>query len=383
MFKRADYKSEELQKVKEEQRKTTLKDYWNRFTYAIKSINQPIYNKVKEAEAKGIFIPDDENPKYLLSARNYLSGRIKVDLEENVFPISKDLEKNGIDWKTFGEYLLYERVNAGDRSEFANPGGITPTDATERINAIKTSFGDERFKVLEEGADKFRKFLKNLGEEAYKEGLFSTKMFDLFKGNEKYVPFQVVEYMEDYVSWRAKPQIGTLKDINNPANSLILKAISTIRAIENQKIRMATFNLLEKSFPKEIKEAELQFSGRAQRPIPSREEGTDMATYYKDGKLRGKIVDQYIAKSLDKDSIARNRAVMTVLSPVSYLNQKLFRPLFVIYNPGWIPFNFIRDFMRFWKNSPSSSMIGILKRYGQAFRAAKQKARPNLKPEIL
>jgi hypothetical protein len=199
-------------------------------------------------------------------------------------------------------------------------------------------------------------------------------MFDLFKGNEKYVPFQVVEYMENYVSWKAKAQIGTLKDINNPANSLMLKAISTIRAIENQKIRTATFDMLEKSFPKEIKDAELQFTGRAQRPMESREEGMEMVTYYKDGKLRGKVVDQYIARSLERDSISRNRAVMTVLSPISYLNQKLFRPLFVIYNPGWIPFNFIRDYMRFWKNTPGLSMIGALKRYGQAFQAAKVRA---------
>ncbi len=374
MFERADYKADELQKVKEEERQVRLKDYWQKFTYAIRSINQPIYDKVKQAESRGEFIPDDQNPKYLLSGRNYLSGRIKADFEEKVAPVMRDLGKIGVDWKTFGEFLLYERITAGDRSEFANPGGITPTDATERINALKTYYGPEKFNTIETNATKFRDFLKGIAEEAYKEGMFSKELFDVMQGNEKYVPFQVVEYMENYVSWKTKGQVGTLKDINNPANSLLLKAIATVRAIENQKMKMATFKLLEDHFSKEIKEAELQFTGRAQRPMESREEGMEMVTYYKDGKLRGKIVDQYIAKGLERDSISRNRAVMTVLSPISYLNQKLFRPLFVIYNPGWIPFNFIRDYLRFWKNTPGLSFIGAAKRYGQAFRAAKIRA---------
>ena len=373
MFDRADYKSEELQKVKEEERKLGLKDYWNKFTYTIRSINQPVYKKVSEAEARGEHIPDDENPKYLLSARNYLAGQIKAEFEENVAPVMKDLEEHGIDWKTFGEFLLYERITEGDRSEFANPGGIMPRDAKERITSLKTAHG-ENFSAIETNAAKFRKFLKSVGERAYGAGLFSKEMFDLIKGNEKYVPFQVVEYMDHYVSWKSKAQVGTLKDVNNPANSLILKVISTIRAIENQKNKVATFKMLEKSFPDEIKEAELQFTGRAQRPVESRDIRLGMVTYYEDGKLRGKYVDKYIAKGLEKDSIARNKAVMTVLSPVSFLNRKLFRPLFVIYNPGWIPFNFIRDYMRFWKNTPGLSFIRAAKRYGQAFRASKVRA---------
>ena len=197
------------------------------------------------------------------------------------------------------------------------------------------------------------------------------EMFDKTKENEKYVPFQVVEYMENNIGWKTKSQIGTLKDVSNPANALLLKSISTIRAIENQKVRIATFEFLEKSFPDEIKEAELQFTGKDQRPIKTREEGMGMATYYEDGKLRGKYVDQYIADSLDKDSIARKRAIMIALSPVSASNKKWFRPLFVVYNTAWIPFNAIRDFMRFWKNTPSLSLYRAAKRYGQAFRAAK------------
>jgi hypothetical protein len=370
MFDAADYKSKELQDIKEKQRKIRLKDFWEMFKYGVKSINQPVYNKVKELQKKGIGIPDEQNPEYLLSGRNYLSGKVKGEFKENIQPIMKDLFKNDIDWKTFGEFLFYERIVEGDRSEFANPRGITPKAAEELRESIKQSLGD-RYGALEENANKFRGFLKRLATEAYEAGMYRQEMFDIMKGDDKYVPFQVLEYMENYVAWKAKPQVGTLKDVNNPANSLLLKAVSTMRAIENQKDRVATFEMLENNYPGEIKEAELQFTGKAQRPVPSRDSNFEMVTYYKDGKLRGKYVDPYIAKSLEKDTIAVNRAVMTMLSPIRYLNQKLFRPVFVVYNPGWIPFNFIRDFMRFWKNTPGMTMYRAAKLYGKALRPAR------------
>jgi len=373
MFDEADYKAEELQKIKEQEKKLRFRDFWNYFTYSVKSINQPVYNKVNELRKKGVYISDDENPEYLLSGRNYLAGRIKAEIDTNVQPIMKDLFNHNIDWKTFGEFLYYERIIDGDRSEFANPKGITPQAAEELRNNIKETLGD-RYPILEKNADKFRQFLKDLAKEAYDVGLYSSDMFDIINGNSKYVPFQVVEYMDNYVNWRTKSQVGTLKDINNPANSLILKAISTIKAIENQKVRQATIKMLEKHFPDEIKDADTRFNGRIKVPIESRDSKFKLVTYYENGKLKGKYVDPYIAASLDKDSIAQNKAVMTVLSPIKKLNQKVFRPLFVVYNPGWIPFNFIRDFMRLWKNTPGLTWGKMVKLYLKAFRPAKVRA---------
>jgi len=189
------------------------------FTYGVKSINQPVYRKVEMLRKRGVHIPDEENPEYLLSGRNYLSGLVKGEFKQNIEPIMKNLFENDIDWQTFGESLYYDRITAGDRSDFANPRGITPKAAEELTASIKESLGD-RYKILEDNANKFRGFLKGLSEKAYKEGLFSKEMFDVIKGNDKYVPFQVVEYMENFVAWKTKPQVGTLKDITNPANSL-------------------------------------------------------------------------------------------------------------------------------------------------------------------
>ena len=374
MFSDADYKARDLQKIKEDERKLRSKDFWEKFKYEVMSVNSPIYDRVNRLEKQGIHIPDDENPKYLLSGRNYLSGKIKGMFEYSVMPIRDTLEENDIDWKTFGEFLFYERVLSGDRSNFANPGGITPPVAEELLKDIETSLGVNKFEVLRDSADKFRGFLKDIATDAYNVGLFSDEMFDIINGNSKYVPYQVLEYMEDNVAWKSKSQVGTLKDINNPANSLLLKTISTIKAIEQQKIKTSIFKMLKDYYPDDIQEAKYVFNGKTRVPIESRDRHYKLIPYYEKGKLKGKYVDPYIAGSINNDSITRNRAVMTILSPLSITNAKLFRPLFVVFSPGFIAFNLMKDFWRFWKAIPDMSILSAAKRYKRALRVAKVRA---------
>ncbi len=161
MFSQADYKSSELQDIKEKERKVRLKDFWEMFTYGVKSINQPVYRKVEMLRKRGVHIPDEENPEYLLSGRNYLSGLVKGEFKQNIEPIMKNLFENDIDWQTFGESLYYDRITAGDRSDFANPRGITPKAAEELTASIKESLGD-RYKILEDNANKFRGIFKGI-----------------------------------------------------------------------------------------------------------------------------------------------------------------------------------------------------------------------------
>ena len=374
MFEDADYKAKELQATREKEKQFRLNDFWQKFQYSVRTVNQPIYKKVDELKSRGVHIRDEENPKYILSGRNYLSGKVKGLFEESVEPIIDEIGDNGIEWKTFGEFLLYERIISGDRSDFANPLGITPDSAKEQITFLKDTLGNNKYETLQENAEKFRNFLKDIGKEAYDVGLYSEELFNIIDGNSKYVPFQVLEYMEENVAWKTKSQVGTLKDVNNPANSLLLKSISTIRAIEQQKVKVSTFKMLEKGFKDDIQEANYSFVGKRRIPLRPRDKNLDLVIYYEKGKIKGKYVDTYIAKSLENDSLAVNKAVMTILSPLSWTNRKFFKKLFVVYNPGWIPFNAIRDFSRFWKNTPDLSFIGAVKRYGQAMRPAKVRA---------
>ena len=286
-------------------------------------------------------------------------------------PIYDELVEHNIPWARIGELLMYERILAGDRSEMANPRGLRPEDIPELVEAIKSELGVRRFGVLTEQAERMRQWVKKWGLEAHREGLFTDDLFDIVNGNERYMPFQVVEYMEENVTWKVKPQTGTLKDINNPANAGILKTISTIRAIEKNRLKRDVFSFLKESFPEDAKPAKTVFTGKGQVPIPPREAGVELATYYEKGKLRGFYTDPLIVHSLENDSIARNRAVMALFSPVGFLNRAWFKKAFVVYNPGWIPFNLFRDFWRFWRNTPGMTIVKALRRYREAVPAAR------------
>lgn len=371
MFNKADYKAKDLQRINEEDKKKRKLNFWTAFKFNIKSVNQEVYDKVNEVEKQNGYINPDYNPKYLLEERNYLGSLIKAQFEKFVQPIHKDLEKNNIGWNDFGEILMYERITSGDRSEMANPRGISPIEAQEMLDNLKQELGEEKTKILETNLDMFRNFNQSIIEEAYNEGLIKDDMYKKIQDNPKYATYRVIEYMDKNVDWKMKRQIGTLKDIDNPANAMLLKIMSSIRATHNQKIRIATIKLLEKNYKDDIKDAKMVWTGKTHAPIKSKDRNEKLITYYEKGKLSGKYVDPYIASSIENNTIGRNQMVVKLLSPITFLNRKYFRPIFVIYNPGWIPFNFVRDFVRFWKNMPNMSLSKASKRYYQAGKIAK------------
>src|SRR3989304_625880 len=72
------------------------------------------------------------------------------------------------------------------------------------------------------------------------------------QANPAYVSFQVLDHMEDGVTSRVHRQIGTLKDIANVADASILKTLVTLRAIEHQKVKRATFTFLKQQYAGDI-----------------------------------------------------------------------------------------------------------------------------------
>lgn len=373
MFSNADFKSADLQKIQQAERKERGRNLWASFKFALKSNNQPVYDKVAKLQKMGVNIPDDENPEILFSDRNYIGNQIKADLRENLQPIKETLDKNEIGWNSLGEVLMYDRIIAGDRSEVANPRGITPKHAQELLDALHIELGNEKFDVLIQSADKYRGWLKSWAQKAFEAGMINEQTYADLEKNEKYSPFQVIEHMDNSLSWRIKGQVGTLKDINNPANAGIIKTISTIRAIERQKMTKSLVKMLDTHFSNEIEESKYIFTGKGKRPIEPKDQ-RGLITFYENGALKGRYVDKYIAQSVERDSVGKNLAVMTMFAPLREISRKIIKPMFVVYNPGWIPFNAIRDFIRFWKNTPGLSMLGAMKRYVEASPVAKLKA---------
>jgi hypothetical protein len=371
MFETADYKAEELQKLKEEEKKQTRKDLVLKLKTQFLTKNQKVIDNIRELEKRGVVIPEDENPLFFLEERNYIGGLVTGFTKRTFGPVYEATQEANIDWADFGESLLYERIIAGDRSELANPRGITPDVAKELYDDLKTKLGPEKAKILQEQIEAFRKPIKEVADKAFEAGLYTEELHKQMQENPAYVTFQVIEHLEDGVTSRVYKQIGTLKEVRSPADASILKTLVTLRAIEHQKMKVSVFDHLTKNFPDQIEDAKEIWTGKGRKPIESKDPKQKLITYYKEGKLKGKYVDPYIAGSIENESIGRNLAGLGVLR---WLNTRLFKPLFTGFNLGFQTFNIFRDFLRFWKNTPGMTLWRASKRYIQALPVAKARA---------
>lgn len=370
MFEEGDVAALDLERRRLHELAQRGKDLWFRLKLQLVDKNYAVIDRVAKL-SKDVRLADDENPIYLLEERNYLGGKLKAFAEKHFAPVFLDVTEHDVHWNAFGEALFYERIIAGDRSEMANPRGLSPEHARELYASLKKELGAERAAVIERNIAKFRAPVKRVAEEAYEVELYTDELYQQMQENPAYVTFQVIDHLESGVTSRVYRQVGTLKDIVNPADATILKTLVTMRAIEHQRVKTGTFKFLERHFSSDIANAKTVWSGKGHRPIESKDPKQRLITYYQKGKLAGKYVDPYVADMLENATIGENLAVVTVLRR---LNSAVWRPVFTTFNLGFQAFNNARDFARFWKNVPTMTVGRALQRYWTAVPLARARA---------
>ena len=346
MFHEGDVKAVELEERRQAERKESGRNLWFQLKNDLLDKNYAVSDRIKEMEKKGIRIPEHDDPRYMLAERNYLGGKIEGFVRGEVQPVHTRVVKAGIDWHDFGLALFYERIIDGDRSDLANPRGVSPADAGERYAALRAEWTPKQIRALERGMHDFRAAMRAIADQAYTAGLYTPEMYKQMEDNPAYVTFKVIDHLEDAVTSRIYQQIGTLKDITNPANATILKAVVTLRAAELNTMKKATFKALADHPALEIKNAKTVWSGKGHRPIESKDSKEHLVTYYERGHLKGKYVDRWIADSLTNHSVGHNNAVVRVLR---LINSHYFRPVYTTLNTGFQLFNIWRDFGRYFK----------------------------------
>ena len=360
-------KGEDLFKIKEEEREARRRNYWFVLRYEMIDKNQAILDLVEKTKKQGGHINDDENPVYYLEEHNYLGGKLKQFIQGKIDPIFKDLEDNEISWEDFGVVMFLNRVIT-ERADLANPLGYTPDSAEKQLNSMREKMGEEVFGIINRNVEKFRDNIKEVMQEGYDVGLYKPELYKQMIENPAYATFQVLDHLQETIPAGIKHQIGTLKEISNPATATIIKIISTIRAIERNKVTKVTKEFLKNNHSDEIKPAKKIFNGKIHVPIESQEPGEELVIYMDKGNVEGMYVDPYIADSLKRNTIGQNNAIVRALR---LLNSKVFRPLFITYNPGFQLFNLVRDFVRAYKNTPGMSLLNLVKLYGQSFKHAR------------
>jgi len=371
MFGKAGIKAADLYHQRIAEKKITAKDLLSRLKFELITKHQPIIDRINELEKKGTPVNEDENPLYYLRESNYLGGKIKAITEKTFGKAYENLQEAGISWDSFGEALFYERIVSGDRSEQANPRGIRPDDAAKNYEALKKELGPEKTQILADNIELFRSGVRQVSEDAFKAGLYKQELYQKMLDNPAYASFQVVDHMELTMSSKVYQSIGTLKDISNPADATILKTISTIRAIERNRVAGSVKKFLLDNFPADITSAKTRWNGKFREIVDPQKRDGELLIHMVEGSPEGYYVDQYIAQSMQRSTIGDNSAI---LKGLKIANSKSFRPLFITFNLGFQSFNLLRDFQRFYKNTPGMTIIRAMGLYRKSFLGAKMRA---------
>lgn len=378
MFDYGNTKALDLVALKLREKELQAYSLWDRLRIQQVDRNTALTDRISDWEKRtGKKVSQQDDPRYLLEERAHIGATAKAFVSKHFEPVIAALKAADIDWNTFGELLFYERIiHDPKRAEIANSKGIGPAEAQDMLDAALKPMSREQRRVINAQADTFRQALKLIAEQAHEAGLYSDEMYAEMQKNPAYVTFRVLEYLDQNVTSTVYRQVGTLKDIQHPAESSIVKALVTLRAAEHNIVKRDTFAWFDKEMPGEFEHAPQTWNGRGQSPAPPKNRDLKMVTFKVKGKTVGRYVDPYVAHAFETLSTGDMHVALQALN---FVTSKWLRPVFTTMNPGFQTFNFVRDFVRFWKNMPGLTMATAIKRYAQAAPIAAARAFP-LKP---
>ena len=329
----------------------------------------------------------------LLARSNYLSGAVRGYIEEHFGRFHREAAEVGLTWSQIGSIVQMKRIASGDRSGYMNPGGVNKEgDAQEILDQMLEGLSEEQQQFignLPGGAtvaggllDRFSDAVWEVTEWAKSEGLFSQQAYDeLAKRRDEgrfYATFQSVFHVTEELSPEFHPTEGMFEPTRNPVTATMLKMAAVVRAIEWNNIKRGVIQQMEIMYSKETalpededtltgKDERVRYNGTKKKIIDGREVTLHLVHFRESGKSRAVYVAREIAESLSHQSTELNN---NALKWVKSANEKLFRPLFTVANPGFQIVNLWRDFWRFYRNlSHVGRQVGFFqsfKRYYQA-----------------
>lgn len=345
-------RGEDLIKIKHEENKLKKQNYLFRLKVEFVDKNSAIIKKIDEARKNGVEVNPDDDPRLALDELNYVGGVQKEWLQSNIQPIYHEMFNAGITWEDFGQALFLTRV-MDERAQLANPLGFDPKTAEAQLEFLKRKLGIDKFAIVEKNLEPFREAIKIWTNEA-KGNYYSEDLVNDLIQNKTYATFQVLDYMGVYLTPRVRKQIGTLKEISNPATAMVEKTLNLIKQVEKNKAKIKTVDFLKANFAPEILDAQTVFNGKTKIPVEPKDRNLELLTVMENGKYTGYYVDPYIALSFNTQGIGHQNAI---IESIKFLKVHQFQPLFITFNLGFQTFNFARDLFQAIKAEPSKSLL--------------------------
>gem|GEM_PF-2091162 len=370
-FRQGEETALELQAKEEARRKNEggIVNAWERIKRELVDLARPLERLYEKHN-----VPEHARLTYMLEEKRYLGGVLKAFTAKHMDPILAAINPD-IGMDAFGSALVYERIISGDRSDIANPTGISPSTAAEQYAHLKEELGPEKTKILETQLGRFQEMVQVIAEDGYKSGLYSDAMYESMRKNPAYATFQVVEYMDKDLSARVYNQKGTLLEIANPAWSTFIKTLAIIGEIERNNSRRKIVEGLQEFSPEEVTPAKVSMSTRDDGGIvrtftmPPRGEG--IVEFKAKGVTQGYYLDWYVANAIQYESPRYNSLILEV---ITRMNSAWFRPLFTMINVGFMAANSRRDWSRFYKNNPKMTIAKSIRLYIEAVPMARARA---------
>jgi hypothetical protein len=329
----------EARKAARQSVKESIKQFLEQY---ILDVHAPVNKRLKKIQKTSVRIRDDNNAMYVIDELNMIDNPNHAMLDRIQREVYEPILKEGMSREDIGEYLLMRRV-INERNEIANPLGFTPSAAGEQLGAMKTRLGDEKFDKLEALMQRWHEIIFDRTVQAVAHGVYSQSAFTekIEPNKENYATFAVIKYLEDYIPAGLKNQVGTFEGVANPFDATTLKMITLNRLIELNRAKNSVRDLLQTSFSDEISHVDLPYG--AKEPTKQPKDGFEHIAILEDGKLEWYEVPKEIALAFQMHDVGGLARIAGILQSAVY---KVFHPLFVSFNPGFIAANPFRDFRR-------------------------------------
>ncbi len=380
------HRGDEIILARQAQRAETSTSLISRVRFYMQEKGAPTIARENALLRKGISISEEESLRYALDELERADNVNHVFLSNVERDVFQPFREEGGTLDDFGEYMLLRRI-VNERKEIPNPYGHTPETATEQLSNLRRMLGAEKTKVLEDRISKFDDMIFEAAEEAVNQGVYNRETFETViepnRGN--YATFAVLDHLEASIPAAIHEQVGTFKDVANPFVATVMKTMSLNRVNELNKAKNKVRNEFLKHIPEEMAKIKVK-PGDQPRRAPR---GRDYLVVLENGHPAFYETDAYVAKAFKLHDIGALATLGRAIQSVTY---KVFHPLFVTYNPGWIAFNLMRDPTRSFINlsafrlAPGSpkppSIAKFLKAYLDSNGAAWDRARKRYNPLI-
>lgn len=353
-------------------RVTSFKDTLENVSYHFDRRFGPIYRAAKGYAGEGQLRQAIGNFLYRQSEHELFLGRMNRNVGELL--VSK-----GLDWKDLGRFLFYKRV-VGERFKMFNPYGIAPDRALNRLGAMRTSMGEEKFRALERSAEEFRGLYESMVANALrKAGMFTPELQQAIDSNVYYATFDVRQAKPrdgiesllatsfgDNTTAHIYKQLGTVKEIKNPATATVLKALSLLSASSRNTAKRETVRMLMVQDPGNIMPAKQRWTGKRMEPIMRETDKVGTVVYLRDGKAEAFYVRKVVADALNKGNAIENQIMLRGVQAVGAL-----KGLFTQLNYAFWPVNFVKDTMGWMMQVPGAGPASWAKVFPEAVRASR------------